>query len=569
MQRLELTWIGKGEDPVIEPRILLHDPSKDYGDPNAENMLIHGDNLLALKALEQQYAGQVKCIYIDPPYNTGSAFEHYDDNLEHSIWLQLMKTRLEILWGLLSSDGMMAIQIDDNEYARLYLMFGEVCGFKNIKTICVKMSEPTGVKMASVNKAGSIPKLKEYIIIAKKNGIKGLDIEKIPKSGWDNEYKTYCSNIADEDLDRIKKIMDDGDRSEQDIEIVDKLVKNMTFCNINDESQRQIGRTSDVEWCFKNANRIVQFATITGGARDIAIQKKLSYNTLPSAFSIVTNQKKMYLIRGDFNHETRLSRCKILFADQYLTVNPGDLWTDIKTTGLDNEGVVDFKNGKKPERLLYRIIRMNTNPGDIVLDSFLGSGTTAAVAHKMNRRWIGIELGEHCYTHCIPRLKSVIDGADSSGISKQLNWQGGGGFKFYELAPTLLEKDKHGNPVFSDKYNAEMLVAAVAKINGFYYAPDSENFWKQGFSQDNSYIYVTTQYLTAAMLDGIAAELSPMENLLICSPAFDIGLGKRYDNINVRKIPQSVLSKCEFGADNYNLNIVDAPVLDEEEWEDD
>lgn len=313
----------------------------------------------------------------------------------------------------------------------------------------------------------------------------------------------------------------------------------------------------------------MQFATITGGARDIAIQKKLSYNTLPSAFSIVTNQKKMYLIRGDFNHETRLSRCKILFADQYLTVNPGDLWTDIKTTGLDNEGVVDFKNGKKPERLLYRIIRMNTNPGDIVLDSFLGSGTTAAVAHKMNRRWIGIELGEHCYTHCIPRLKSVIDGADSSGISKQLNWQGGGGFKFYELAPTLLEKDKHGNPDFSDKYNAEMLVAAVAKINGFYYAPDSENFWKQGFSQDNSYIYVTTQYLTAAMLDGIAAELSPMENLLICSPAFDIGLGKRYDNINVRKIPQSVLSKCEFGADNYNLNIVDAPVLDEEEWEDD
>jgi len=247
----------------------------------------------------------------------------------------------------------------------------------------------------------------------------------------------------------------------------------------------------------------------------------------------------------------------------------GDLWLDIDFQNTQNEGGVSFPTNKKPEALVKRIIDLFTSEGDIVLDSFLGSGTTAAVAQKMQRRYIGIEMGEHAYTHCKIRLDSVIDGTDQSGISRKIGWQGGGGYKFYELAPTLIVQDKYGNPVFSDKYNAEMLVAAVAKINGFYYAPDSENFWKQGFSQDNSYIYVTTQYLTAAMLDGIAAELSPMENLLICSPAFDIGLGKRYDNINVRKIPQSVLSKCEFGADNYNLNIVDAPVLDEEEWEND
>jgi adenine-specific DNA-methyltransferase len=235
---------------------------------------------------------------------------------------------------------------------------------------------------------------------------------------------------------------------------------------------------------------------------------------------------------------------------------------------VNKEGAVTFSGGKKPEALLQRIIEMATDPGDIILDSFLGSGTTAATAHKLGRRYIGVELGEHCYSLCLPRLKEWLT------VTKQAflllsDWQGGGGFKFYELAPTLIEKDKHGNPVFSDKYNSEMLVAAVAKINGFHYAPDSEVFWKQGFSQDSSYIYVTTQYLTAAMLDGIAAELSPMENLLICAPAFDVGLGKRYDNINVRKIPQSVLSKCEFGADNYNLNIVDVPELDEEEWEDD
>ena len=253
----------------------------------------------------------------------------------------------------------------------------------------------------------------------------------------------------------------------------------------------------------------------------------------------------------------------------YKLDNSGNLWDDIQYNNLTKEGNVQFPNGKKPESLVGRIIDMLSKEGDLVLDSFLGSGTTAATAHKMNRRWIGVELGDHCYTHCIPRLNSVIDGTDSGGITQSINWQGGGGYKFYELAPTLIVQDKYGNPVFSEQYNSEMLVAAVAKINGFHYAPDNEGFWKQGFSQDSSYIYVTTQYLTAAMLDGIAADLSPMENLLICAPAFDIGLGKRYDKINVRKIPQSVLKKCEFVVDNYNLNIVDVPELKEEEWEDD
>lgn len=222
----------------------------------------------------------------------------------------------------------------------------------------------------------------------------------------------------------------------------------------------------------------------------------------------------------------------------------------------------------KPERLIKKILTLASNPGDIVLDSFLGSGTTAAVAHKMGRVWIGIELGNHCYTHCLPRLKSVVDG-EQGGVSKELNWTGGGGYKFYELAPTLLVEDAHGNPVFSDKYSPEMLVAAVTKLNGFHYAPDADVFWKQGYSQDKSYIYVTTQYLTAEMLDSIAADMDPMESLLVCAPAFDIGLNKRYDNITVKKIPQSVLDKCEYGVDNYNLNIVDLPVCDDEEWEDD
>ncbi len=222
----------------------------------------------------------------------------------------------------------------------------------------------------------------------------------------------------------------------------------------------------------------------------------------------------------------------------------------------------------KPEKVVERVLTLSTEEGDLILDSFLGSGTTAAVASKMKRNWIGIEIGNHCYTHCKPRLDKVING-EQGGISKAVNWQGGGGYKFYELAPTLIEKDKYGNPVFSSKYNPTMIAAAVAKINGFTYAPNKEIYWKQGYSQDNSFIYVTTQYLDSKMLDSIAEDVDQFENLLVCAPAFDNGLSKRYDNINVRKIPQSVLKKCEFGIDNYNLNIIDPPEIDEDEWEED
>ena len=426
--KLELTWVGKEKEIKIEPRILIENPElSNIENGVSDNMLIHGDNLLALKALESRFAGKIKCIYIDPPYNTGAAFEHYDDNLEHSIWLNLMRQRLLILWELLTDDGLMAIQIDDNEFARLYILLCEICNERNLKVICVKMSEATGVKMASVNKAGSIPKLKEYIILAKKDGIKNLDLERVPKEKWDKEYKTYCSNISDEDLAKIKEILSKEETTLEDILFVDSAMKNVVFSNVNDAAILETGSPATDEWCFSHANRIVQFATLTGGARELAIEKKNQYSVLPSSFAIQTTQKKMYVIRADFNTETNLSRCKILFADQYLTVNPGDLWTDIKTTGLDNEGCVDFQKSKKPERLIRRIIRLNTKPNDIVLDSFLGSGTTAAVAHKMGRKWIGIEMGEHAYTHCKVRIDKVISGEDQGGISKALNWKGGGG----------------------------------------------------------------------------------------------------------------------------------------------
>jgi adenine-specific DNA-methyltransferase len=221
----------------------------------------------------------------------------------------------------------------------------------------------------------------------------------------------------------------------------------------------------------------------------------------------------------------------------------------------------------KQERLIYRILTLATNPGDLVLDSFLGSGTTAAVAHKMGRRWIGIEMGDHCYTHCIPRLQKVIDGTDQGGISKAVNWKGGGGFQFYELAPTLIVKDQYDMEVISDKYDATMLAMAVAKLQGYKYTGGARPYIHGVNNIGNSFIYVTTKYVTEALLIEIAGHFSSEESLLICASGFEVGIKGRFSHIKLKKIPQSVLSKCEYGVDNYSLNVVDLERFEEEDGE--
>jgi adenine-specific DNA-methyltransferase len=576
LQKLELTWIGKGNEPKLEPRILIEDPSKSFGDPKSENMLIHGDNLLALKALEQQFAGKIKCIYIDPPYNTGSRIDAdgedvgYEDGIEHSEWLSMMKPRIELLRNLLHADGTLAVQIDDNEFARLYLLILEIFkNEKNLKVICLKMSEATGPKMAHVINSGRIPKLKEYIIIARKNGIRDLYVEKIPKEKWDKEYKTVCLNISKKELEKVKEVLDNDERTEEEIIEVNRLLSKIKFENANIVCEREFGTKATDTWMFENAYRIIQVATLTGGARDLAERKKLSFdeNKIPPAFSILTPNNKMYAIKGDFNTATDLPRCKILFADKYLTVHPGDFWQDIKTTGLDNEGGVTFKKGKKPEALLKRIIGMSTDEGDLVLDSFLGSGTTAAVAHKMKRRWIGIEMGPHCISHSLPRVSNVIKGVDKQGVTEILNWQGGGGFKFYNLAPSLVQKDKYGTEIINPQYNANMLAAAMAKQEGFRYQPDENNYWKQGMSSEKDFIFTTTQFVTVAMLDKLTEELKPGESLLVCCKSFAKGCANRHTNITIKKIPQMLLGRCEFGKDDYSFNIVNLPHNDDTDIE--
>lgn len=580
-QRLELTWVGKGENPQVEPRILLHDPSKDYGDPNSENMLIHGDNLLALKALEQEYAGKVKCIYIDPPYNTGAAFEYYDDNLEHSIWLRLMKSRLEILRNLLAEDGSIWIQIDDEEQAYLKIICDEVFGRNNfINMISVNMKNVAGASGGGEDKR--LKKNCEYILAYAK------EYSLLPVFNGPYQY-TEMSELIQQYLDEGKSwkyttvLVDPGEKEYigstvdgEGNEIRVYARKNIVTMSINQIARRD-GITSKEAYkkyginVFRTTN-----AQTSIRSRVMAFRKENNItDCILSIEYIPRTGKNRGIIYEQFYKDDKCNlfvwlrdTSEIVNGELYKKDLQGTYWDmNAYIKNITHEGGVTFPNGKKPEQLVRQILEMTTSPGELVLDSFLGSGTTAATAHKLGRHWIGIEMGNHAYSHCIPRLRTVIDGKDNSGITPSVDWQGGG-YKFYELAPTLIVKDKYGNPVFSDKYNAAMLTAAVAKINGFFYAPDKDVYWKQGRSQDNSYIYVTTQYLTAEMLDDISLEVSSMENLLICASAFDIGLSKRYDNINIRKIPQSVLSKCEYGVDNYNLNIINPPEFDEDEWED-
>ena len=215
----------------------------------------------------------------------------------------------------------------------------------------------------------------------------------------------------------------------------------------------------------------------------------------------------------------------------------------------------------KPERLIQRIIQLASNEGDIVLDSFLGSGTTAAVAHKMRRKWIGIELGEHCNTHCLPRLKVVCDGTDQGGISKAQEWKGGGGFKFYGLAPSLLNKDKYNQWVINPNYNVQLLAAAMARHEGFTYCPSETVVWKQGFATEHHFIFTTTNTITPDVVEQILSEMKPEESLRICCIAFKEECFEISSRIEIVKIPDTVLGKCEFGKEDYctDSNIVNMP----------
>lgn len=516
LQKLELTWIGKGEEPKLEPRILIENPEYSYGEPNSENMLIHGDNLLALKALEQDYAGKVKCIYIDPPYNTGNAFEHYDDGVEHSLWLSLIKPRLDILRNLLSNDGSIWISIDDDESHYLKVLCDMVFGRNNFinNVIWEKKYSPQ-------NDAKWLSDSHDHILVYAKN-----------KEVW-------RPNL----LPRTEEM--------------DQRYKNP------DNDPRGNWKTSDLSVKRETAKDIYEITTPSG--RVVLPPKGRSWSVGKDKFQELIEENRIWFGKNN----DAVPQLKRFITDVKDGITAMTIWkyTEVGHNQDAKKEVIIFNNKNvfatpKPEKLMQRILHLGSNEGDLILDSFLGSGTTAAVAHKMGRRWIGVELGEHAKTHCVPRLKQVVDG-EQGGISKAVNWQGGGGFKFYTLAPSLLKQDTFGNWVISQAYNADMLAAAMAKQEGFRYQPHESTYWKQGQSSEQDFIFTTTTYLTRDILESIANDLLPDESLLICCTQYEAGLENAYPNINLRKIPSILLNRCEFKEDSdYSLNIIDSP-LDE------
>jgi adenine-specific DNA-methyltransferase len=571
--KLELTWIGKDVRPRLEPRILIEEPDLCYhakarrdGDI-FDNLLIQADNLLALKALEADpnVAGQVKCIYIDPPYNTGSAFEHYDDGLEHSIWLSLMRERAFILRDLLADDGLFFAQIDDNEFPYFAVMLDEVFGRNNrINVIAVKMSEASGVKMSHVDK--KLPKLKEYVLVYRKKFTPKLSVENVPIGNWNDEYKTILLGLDKSQLSELKGIIGADQRDQAGVDRCNELLNlaHTESLSVHFKRMNILPKEQD-QYKFDNAWRIIQ---AVGSSSVLALAKSLP--RLDQEISAgLSSRGLIYLYKTDFDQGAKQPRIQVIFADENLMRNPGDFWTDIKTTGgVGQEGGVLFPNGKKPEALIRRIIGMCTERGDLVLDSFAGSGTTGAVAHKMGRRWIMVELGDHAKTHIVPRLKKVIDGSDNSGVTELASWKGGGGYRFARLAPSLMEKDVWGNWVIRAEYNPAMLAEAMCKHFNYTYAPSTEHFWMHGHSSETSYIYVTTTSLTGEQLRALSDDVGEHRSLLICCKAFEEQGARAFTNLTIRKIPGAVLDRCEWGKDDYSLKIESLPMMQEEDEED-
>ncbi|MBP6114814.1 MAG: site-specific DNA-methyltransferase [Acinetobacter sp.] len=523
--KLELTWIGKDKRPRLEPRILLENPTKSYHAKSKvsendvfDNKLIFGDNLLALKALEREYSGKVKCIFIDPPYNTGSAFTHYDDGIEHSLWLGLMRDRVEILHTLLSEEGVLWITIDDNEAHYLKVMCDEIFGRSNF--VCSIAWEKDQARHNDAVISGA----HDHILLYAKN----LSI-----------WKKIRNLLPRDEANNTRYKNPDNDSRGPWLQGACSTAKSGTEKNrypIQLPSGRLVTPPPGNYWRFAES-------------------------TLKKA----QDEDRVYYGKdGD-----RLPIIKSYLSEVQQGFVPKTWWTAVEVGSNQSAkrdhlrklltGIEPFST-PKPEGLLERIIHISSNEGDLVLDSFAGSGTTGAVAHKMGRRWIMIELGEHCHTHIIPRLKKVIDGEDKGGVTESTGWQGGGGFRYYKLAPSLMKKDQWDNWVINPEYNQEMLVEAMCKLEGYTYTPSETEYWNHGKGSETDFIYVTTQTLSDQQLHAISEEVGEGRTLLIIASAWRSKNIDRFTNLTLKKIPNSIIKACEWGHDDYSLNVQNLPM---------
>lgn len=558
--KLELTWIGKDERRKLEPRILIEDSTKSYhasvrrSDADFfDNMLIHGDNLLALKALESQHADNIQAIYIDPPFNTGEAFEHYDDGLEHSIWLSMMKDRIEILHCLLKDSGSLFLHIDDNELGYIIPLCDEIFGRNNrISVISFKQSSVSGPKARNPG----VVNISNYIVLYAKNKIKWKNKNVFRPIPRDRRYNSFIKNYA-QGIDQWEFVpLSQGIEEVYGVKFKDW--------------ERDVGKNYEKEmerFVLAERDRVVQLVSVS----DSDVNADARENLVKSR----QEQRVFHSPRADLDDyffyngkQIAFYRSKVKEISGSLTTaeRVSTLWDDLLSNNVHKEGGVRLPNGKKPEALIKRCLEMCTDPGDWVLDSFLGSGTTAAVAHKMRRKWIGVELRDQANTHCLPRLRSVVDGTDADGVTAAEGWKGGGGFRFFKLAPSLLEQDRYGNWVISKEYRPEMLAEAMCKHLGFTYAPSqhADEYWNHGFSTEKDFIYVTTQQLTHDACRKISEDVGPERSLLVCCKAFNAD-PDRFENLTLVKIPSAILTKCEWGRDDYSLNIANLPLAVEDE----
>lgn len=522
--KLELTWIGKDNRPRLEPRILIEEPEFSHHASTRregdifDNMLIHGDNLLALKALETDPAvrGKVKCIFIDPPYNTGSAFEHYDDGLEHSLWLTMMRDRLEMLRDLLADDGSIWITVDDNEAHYLKVLCDEVFGRSKFIANAVWQKRMSRENRAAIGSAHD-----HVLIYGKRPAVEWKSVR--------NKLPPTDAGFSNPDNDpngpwRSIPFSAQGYRPNQMYEIVSP-----TGTKLEPPKGRCWGATEPVFMSYMEQGR-VYFPKGGEGRPRIKQYMGEEDGLVPMTWWTAAEF-------GD--NEAAKKQILAIFDDREAFSTP------------------------KPEQLLEKIIHIASNPGDLVLDSFAGSGTTGAVAHKMGRRWIMVELGEHAKTHVVPRLQKVIDGTDKGGVTETAEWKGGGGYRFFRLAPSLLQKDVWGNWVISKDYNAEMLAESMCKHFNYVYAPSTEAYWMHGQASENAFIYVTTASLTIEQLRAISDEVGEDRSLLICCMAYE-AQGESLSNLTLKKIPRVVLDRCEWGQDDYSLKINALPMAEDE-----
>ncbi len=569
--KLELTWPGKNKAFELEPRILIEKPELSYGDPNTENMLIHWDNLLALKALEQQYNGKIKCIYIDPPYNTWSAFEYYDDWLEHTEWLNLMYRRLIILKNLLSDDGVIFVQLDDNEQSYLKIIMDEIFWRNNyLNTISIKTKSSSWASGGWEDK--KLKKNVEFLTVYRKSE----NFDRFEDQYQDIPIKKYLEELSEEwkNFAYTSVLVNEWNR-EFFWETSDWRWEPIKIFKHTNYQIKSISQISKEEWISipevieKYFSKVYTLENAQTSIRDRVLKATDENDTFYTIeYFPVSWKNKNQLTTVWFMWKTKrlVSYLRNTCIEEkwkiYKRIKIWTLWSDLSWSSVSLEGWTSFPNWKKPELLIKRVLDMCTHENEYVLDSFLWSWTTAAVAHKMKRKYIWIELWDHAYTHCKVRLDKVIDW-EQWWISKIINRQWWGWYKFYELWPSVLLQDKYWNYIINPNFNSSELVQAICKIENFTYKAFEDNI-KHGYSTEKDFIHVTTRHITQEIVKDIQeTSLKSWETMLIVAKTFESNLDLP-DNIQIKKIPTEILDKCEYNKDNYSLPISEEAIKDED-----